>query len=174
MTVPRRGAVAGSVLMPEPYNRKPSYPTNAARVADEVLVGYRNWRSTLSGHPECDGMVAVGLASEFEDLRAFMNTCHGALSIQWGAADTVPGTAWTANEQRYPVEERDGEEGPELVQLLAVHRVGWLDVYDVPALMYVAGDRNGLHVGVWITNNQGGARRAVWLVQRIMSSFERA
>lgn len=174
MNVPRRGLVAGSVLMPEPYNRKPSYPTYGERVANDVLVGYRNWRSTMSGHPECDGMIAVGLASEFESLRAFMTTCRGALSIQWGAADTVPGTGWTANEQRYPVEERDGEEGPELVQLLAVHRVGWLDVYDDPALMYVAGNRNGLHVGVWITNKHGGARRAVSLVQRIMRSFEQA
>ena len=174
MTVPRRGAVAGSVLMPEPYNRRPSYPTYAERVADDVLVGYRNWRSTMSGHPECDGRVAVGLASEFASLRDFMNTCRGALSIQWGAADTVPGTAWTANEQRYPVEERESEDGPELVQLLAVHRVGWLDVYDDPALMYVAGGGNGVHVGVWITNKQGGARRAVSLVQRIRRSFERA
>ncbi len=163
----------GSVLMPEPYNRKPSYPAYSARVADKVLIGYRNWRSTMSGHPECDGMISVGLAAEFESLRAFMTTSCAALSIQWGAADTVVGTAWTGNEQRYPVEERDGDEGPELIQLLAVHRVGWLDVYDDMALMYVAGNRNGLHVGVWITNKHGGARRATSLVQRIAHSFQR-
>lgn len=163
----------GSVLVPEPYNRMPSYPTNAERVADKVLIGYRNWRSTMSGHPECDGMIAVGLASKFESLRAFMATCRGGLSIQWSAADTVAGTAWTSNEQRYPVEEREGEGGPELIQLLSVHRVGWLGVYDDPALMYVVGHRNGVHVGVWITNRQGGARRASSLVQRIAASFQR-
>lgn len=58
-----------------------------------MLIGYRNWRSTMSGHPECHGMIGVGLATEFESLRAFMSTCRGALSIQWSAADTVPGTA---------------------------------------------------------------------------------
>lgn len=163
----------GSVLVPEPYNRVPSYPAYGERVADRVLIGYRNWRSTMSGHPECDGMIAVGLTSKFESLRAFMQTSRGGLSIQWSAADTVAGTAWTTNEARYPVEERDGEYGPELIQLLAVHRVGWLDVYDDPALMYVVGHRVGVHVGVWITNRQGGARRASSLVQRIAASFQR-
>jgi len=160
--------------MPEPYNRKPSYPAYSERVADQVLIGYRNWRATMSGHPECDGMVAVGLSNQFDSLQAFMNTCRAGLSIQWAAADTVPGTAWTDNERRYPVEERAGEHGPELVQLLAVHRSGWLDVYDDPALMYVAGNRNGLHAGVWITNKHGGARRAQSLVQRITRSFRSA
>lgn len=169
MAVPK----GGSVLMPEPYNRIPSYPAYSARVADKVLIGYRNWRSTMSGHPECDGMIGVGRVSEFHTLRNFMGTCRSALSIQWSAADTVPGTAWTANEERYPVEERDGEHGPELVQLLSVHRVGWLDVYDDPALMYVAGNLNGIHVGVWITNRHGGAKRALSLVRRIAASFQR-
>ena len=161
----------GSVLVPEPYNRVPTYPAYAERVADKVLIGYRNWRSTMSGHPECDGMIAVGLASEFESLRAFMTTSRAGLSIQWSAADTVAGTAWTAHEQRYPLEEREGEDGPELIQLLSVHRVGWLDVYDDPALMYVVEHRNGVHVGVWITKKHGGARRASSLVQRIAASF---
>ncbi len=158
--------------MPEPYDRPPRYPAYSARVADKVLIGYRNWRSTMSGHPECDGMIGVGHVDEFDSLRAFMGTCRGALSIQWSAADTVAGTGWTANEQRYPVEERDGEHGPELVQLLSVGRVGWLDVYDDPALMYVAGNRGDIHVGVWITNKHGGAKRAVSLVRRIAASFQ--
>lgn len=168
MPVPK----GGSVLVPEPYNRKPRHPAYSERVADKVLIGYRNWRSTMSGYPECEGMVGVGLVTEFESLRAFMGTCRGALSNQWSAADTVAGTAWTANEQRYPVEERDGEHGPELVQLLAVHRVGWLDVYDDPALMYVVGNQGGIHIGVWITNRQGGAKRALSLVRRIAASFQ--
>ena len=117
-------------------------------------------------------MVAVGLASEFESLHAFMTTSRAGLSIQWSAADTVTGTAWTAHEQRYPVEEREGEDGPELIQLLSVHRVGWLDVYDDPALMYVVKHRNGVHVGVWITNKHGGVRRASSFVHRIAASFQ--
>lgn len=163
----------GSVLVPEPYNRKPRYPTYGQALTHRLLFAHRNWRSTLSGHPECDGMIAVSRAAEFESLRAFMTTSRVGLSTQWNAADTVAGTAWTANEQRYPVEEREGEHGPELVQLLSVHRVGWLDVYDDPALMYVAGDRNGLNIGVWITDKHGGARRAASLVQGISASFQR-
>ncbi len=171
MNVPR----GGSVVIPEPYDRKPSYPTKAERneITDRVLVGYRNWRSTMSGHPECDGMIAVGLPSEFPTLRDFMITSRAGLSNQWSSADTVAGTAWTPNEQRYPVEEREGANGPELVQLLAVHRVGFFDVYDDPALMYVVGDRRGVHVAVWITNRQGGPRRALRLADRIAASFQR-
>lgn len=163
----------GSVLIAEPYNRKPSYPTYADKrgIGDELLVAYRNWRSTMSGHPECDGVIAVGRAERFDSLKGFMNMARGALSIQWSAADTVAGTAWTSNEQRYPLEERQGEHGPELVQLLAVHRVGIFDVYDDPALMYVAGNRNGLNIAVWITNRQGGPQRALKLVERIAKSF---
>lgn len=162
----------GSVMIPEPYNRKPSYPTYGERVASEVLIAYRNWRSTMSGHPECDGMIAVGRADRFPKLRDFMNTCRGGLSIQWSHADTVAGTTFRPDERQYPIEERVGEGGPELVQLLAVHRVGFFDVYDDPALMYVAGERRGVHVAIWITNKQGGARRAQKLVDGIAASFQ--
>lgn len=170
MKVPR----GGSVLIPEPYDRKPSYPTYAEkhRVGDEVLIAYRNWRSTMSGHPECDGMIAVARAERFANLRDFMVKARGGLSIQWSHADTVAGTTFTPNERQYPVEERGGDNGPELVQLLAVHRVGFFDVYDDPALMYVVGDRRGVHVGIWITNRQGGARRALRLANGIAASFE--
>lgn len=164
----------GSVLIPEPYDRKPSYPTYAERqgVGENVLIAYRNWRPTMSGHPECDGMIAVGASDRFESLRNFMQTTRGGLSIQWAAADTVAGTGWSANEQTYPIEERSGDSGPELVQLLAVHRSGFFDVYDDPALMYVAG-RGAINVGVWITNRLGGAKRALQLVHRIAASLER-
>jgi len=158
--------------MPGPYDRPPRYPAYSERVADQVLIGYRNWRSTLSGHPECDGMIAVGLASRFEGLHDFMRTCRAGLSIQWSAADTVAGSAWNGNEQRYPVEERAGDLGLELVQLLSVHRVGFFGVYDDPALMYVVQGRNGLNAGVWITNRQGGARKARSLVHRTLESFQ--
>ncbi|MFT3723602.1 MAG: hypothetical protein QM773_08465 [Hyphomonadaceae bacterium] len=162
----------GSVAIPEPYNRKPSYPTYGQRAADEVLFAYRNWRPTMSGHPECDGLVTVARVATFGDLRDFRASCGVGLSIQWAHADTIPGQAWTGDEKRYPVEERDGPHGPELVQLLSVHRVGFFGVYDDPAVMYVAGFRNGVHVGVWITNRDGGIRRAVRLVDRIAASFE--
>jgi hypothetical protein len=131
MNVPR----GGSVLVPEPYNREPDYPTYAQKhgLGDEMLVAYRNWRSTMSGHPECDGMIAVGRADRFASLREFVLAARGGLSIQWSDADRIPGQKWTGDEKRYPVEEQSGSTGPELVQLLAVHRVGWLDVYDDPA-----------------------------------------
>lgn len=165
----------GSVLIAEPYNRKLSYPTYAERneVSSDMLIAYRNWRSTMSGHPECDGVIAVGRIERFGTLKDFVLKARGALSIQWSAADTVPGTAWTSAERRYPLEEREGESGPELVQALAVHRSGWLDVYDDPALLYAAGNRNGLNIAIWITNKQGGARRALQHANRIAASFQR-
>ena len=82
----------GSVVVPSPYDRKPSYPTYGEKIAGEVLVGYRNWRSTMSGHPECDGMLGVGRTERFGDLVAFIQTCRAGLSIQWGDADRIPGT----------------------------------------------------------------------------------
>lgn len=162
------------MLITEPYNRKPRYPTYAQkhRLADDMLVAYRNWRSTLSGHPECDGMITVARTDRFASLRDFMRMARGGLSIQWSAADTVAGTAWSSNEQKYPIEERQGDKGPELVQLLSVHRVGMLDVYDDPALLYAAGNRNGLNIAIWITSRQGGPRRALQLVDRIAASFQ--
>lgn len=172
MSVPR----GGSVVIPEPYNRVPNYPTYAEKhdISRTCLIAYRNWRSTMSGHPECNGMIAVGAPSEFQDLRDFMRKARGALSIAWSAADEVAGTRWGAGDTKtYPVEERSGENGPELVQLLSVHRVGFFDVYDDPALMYVVGDRRGVHVAVWITNRQGGPRRALQLADRIAASFQR-
>jgi hypothetical protein len=75
----------------------------------------------MSGRPECNGLVAVG---RFESLRDFMGTGRVGLSISWAHADKIPGQPWTGDEKLYPVEERGGSSGPELVQLLSVHRVG--------------------------------------------------
>jgi len=165
----------GSVLIAAPYDREPDYPTYAEKhaVNRDVLIAYRHWRSTMSGHPECDGMIAVGRTERFATLKDFVVKARGALSIQWSAADTVPGTAWTSDERRYPLEEREGDHGSELVQVLAVHRSGWLNVYDDPALLYAVGNRNGLNIAVWITNRQGGAKRALQHVDRIAASFQR-
>lgn len=161
----------GSVMVPSPYDKKPSYPTYGERVAGEVLIGYRNWRSTMSGHPECDGMIAVGRAERFESLEKFMNTARGGLSIQWGAADTIPGTAWTADEKRYPVESATGATGRELVQQLAVHRVGFFDVYDEPAHMLVIAHPRGVHVAVWLYDKNGGLKGARKIIDRIAASY---
>ncbi len=165
----------GSVLVPEPYNRPPRYPTYAERndLGADMLVAYRNWRSTLSGHPECDGMIAVARAERFGSLRDFMQSARGGLSIHWSDADRIPNQAWDGNEKRYPAEESDTPEGPQILQILSVGHTGWLKPYDLPALMYVAGNRNGLHLAVWIANAHGGAKKAQRLVNAIAASFER-
>ncbi|RYZ08279.1 MAG: hypothetical protein EON61_12925 [Alphaproteobacteria bacterium] len=165
----------GSVRVPEPYNRKPSYPTYANKngIEKDMLVAYRNWRSTMSGHPECDGMIAIGRAERFASLKAFMQSARGGRSIQWSDADRIPGQPWDGNEKRYPAEESDGAAGPQIVQLLAVNRVGFLKTYHLSALMYVAGNRDGLHIGVWIADVHGGANKAERLVKSIAGSFER-
>lgn len=165
----------GSVLVPEPYNRASTYPTYAQKydLGKDMLVAYRHWRSTLSGHPECDGMIAVGRAERFESLRDFMRTARAGLSIQWSDADRIPGQAWDGNEKRYPAEENEGAGGPQIAQMLSVNRVGFLKPYHLPALMFAAGDRNGLHIAVWIAHAHGGAKKADHLVNAIAASFER-
>jgi len=165
----------GSVLVPEPYNRTPSYPTYATKqsLGRDMLVAYRNWRSTMSGHPECDGMVAVARAERFESLKYFMQTARAGLSIHWSDADRIPGQAWDGNEKRYPAEESDGAAGPQIVQLLSVNYVGFLKPYDLAALMYAAGNRNDLHIAIWIADVHGGTKRAERLVNAVAASFQR-
>jgi hypothetical protein len=102
-----------SGMMPSPYDKTPSYPTYGEKVAGDVLIGYSNWRSTMSGCPECDRMIAVGRAERFENLEKFMETARVGLSIQWGSADLVPGTGWSKEEKRYPVESTKNEMGQE-------------------------------------------------------------
>jgi hypothetical protein len=116
----------------------------ASGLRTRCCFAYRNWRPTLSGHPECDGLIAVARANTFPDLREFKANCSIGLSIQWGYADKIPRQAWTGDEKRYPVEERGGPHGSEMVQLLSVHRVGVFGTYDDPALMFVAGFRSGV------------------------------
>jgi hypothetical protein len=157
----------GTVVVPAPYDRTPDYPTYGQRIADKVLVGYRNWRSTLSGQPECDGMIAVGRAELFETLLGFVAAARAGLSINWAAADRIPEQAWTENEQHYPVEQVSSQE---LKQKLSVHRVGFFDVYDDPATM-VAVTRGGVHVGIWIANRNGGLKRGRKLAETIAGSF---
>lgn len=162
----------GSVIIPSPYDRKPSYPAYGERIAKKVRVGYRNWRSTMSGYPECDGMLGVGRAERFKDLTAFMQTCRAGLSIQWGDADRIPGQAWGGDEKRYETESSNGHDGPELIQQLSVHRVGFFDVYDEPAHMYAIQHRSGVSVALWLYDKHGGVAGARKISQRIAASFE--
>jgi hypothetical protein len=161
----------GAVIVPSPYQTKPGHPTYADR-AGQVLIAYRNWRSTLSGYPECDGMLGVGRAGAFNNLDSFVKTCRAALSIQWGDADRIPGQAWDGNERRYPVEPNGGQDRPELVQQLSVHRVGFFRVYDEPAHMYAAQHARGVFVAVWVYDKHGGIESARKISRRTAASFE--
>jgi hypothetical protein len=161
----------GSVIAPSPYSRKPGYPTYASQ-APNVLIGYRNWRSTLSGHPECDGMLAVGGSGGLQNLHAFIMACRPALSISWSDADRIPGQAWDGREKRYQMESSDGPNGPETIQRLAVHRVGFFGVYDEPAHMYAVQHALGVFVGVWLYDKHGGVASARKISHRIAASFE--
>jgi hypothetical protein len=162
----------GSVAVPSPYVTKPKYPAYSERVADKVLIGYRNWRSTMSGHPECDGMIAIGRSERFESVERFVATGRGGLSIQWADADRIPGQAWDGNEKRYTAERNAGEGGPELIQQLAVHRVGFFDVYDEPAHMFAVQHKSGVCVAVWLYDKHGGVNGARKLASRIAASFQ--
>lgn len=165
----------GSVLVPEPYNRAPTYPTYAEKygLGENILVAYRNWRPTMSGHPECDGMIAIARAERFASLKNFMQSARAGLSIQWSDADRIPGQAWDGNEKRYPAEESDGSAGPQIVQLLAVNRVGFFQTYHMPALMFCADDQSELRLAVWIANQHGGEKKVLRLLRAIATSFER-
>src|SRR5262249_31307542 len=146
----------GSVQLPSPWNGKPSYPTYADRAGSDVLIGYRNWRSTMSGHPECDGMLGVGRSEKFPGLENFVRTCRAALSIQWSDADRMPGQAWDGNEKRWQLETQTGPNGPELVQQLAVHRVGFFGVYDEASHLYAVQYVSGVSVAMWLYDKHGG------------------
>lgn len=161
----------GSVLVPAQFQTKTDYPNYADRVP-EALVAYRNWESTMSGHPECDGMLAVGLPAQFDSLDRFVQSSRGALSSRWGAASTIPGQAWNGNERRYPVERSEGPSGPELTQQLAVTRSGFFGTYDEAAHLYAVQHRRGLHVAVWLYDKDGGIRGARALADQVAASLQ--
>jgi len=64
----------GTVMIPRPYKTETDYP-NYARDIDDAVIAYRTG-STMSGHPECDGMLGVGRRERFSDLAAFVRTCR--------------------------------------------------------------------------------------------------
>ena len=78
----------GSIVVPGPYRTKTNYPNYADRVP-EALIAYRNWESTMSGHPDCDGMLAVGWPARFDSLDRFVQQASAALSGRWTSAFTL-------------------------------------------------------------------------------------
>jgi hypothetical protein len=163
----------GTVMVPSPFDRKPSYPTYAERTGGDALIGYRNWRSTMSGYPECDGMLAVGRNDRFSDVETFVKSCRGGLSIQWGDADRIPGQPWDGNEKRFTAESTKGPEGDELTQKLAVHRVGFFDVYDEPSHLFAVRHNAGVSIALWLYDKHGGLNGARKTALRIAASFGR-
>ena len=81
-----------------------------------------------SGHPECDGLIAVGRTDQFRDLVEFTACGRAAMSIHWSDADRMPNQAWTGDEKRFQPVAGQGASGPELVSELSVHGVGFFDV----------------------------------------------
>ena len=161
----------GSVVVPAPYKTKTDYP-NYAKDIDDALIGYRNWRSTMSGHPECDGMIGVGRTETFRDLKYFVGTCRAGLSIQWRAASTIPGQPWDGNEKRYQEAEAPGPHGLERTSQLSVVRVGWWSQYDEPARLYAVQHAAGVSIAVWLYDKHGGEDAARRMAHRIAESFQ--
>lgn len=161
----------GEVRIPSPYVTDTKYPGYADRAAP-VTIAYRNWRSTMSGHPDCDGMIALSNAREFPGLRDFVIQARAGLSISWGDADRMPKQAWTGNEKRYQMVEGSGPNGREITQTLAVHRVGWFDVYDEMSVMYAVSHRVGLMAAVWMFDKHGGLRRAQRFADEMAATFK--
>ena len=161
----------GSVAVPSPFLVKTSYPNYADRVPD-ALVAYRNWDSTLSGQPDCDGMLAVGLPARFASLDRFVQQAGAALSGLWSASSEIPGQRWDGKEKHYPVERAEGADGPERTRQLAVRRSGWLGTYEEPAHLYAVAHRRGLHVAVWLYDKHGGVAGARRLAGELAASFQ--
>ena len=161
----------GSIVVPSPYRSKTDYPNYAHHVPD-ALIAYHNWDSNISGHPDCDGMLAVGLPARFESFDRFVQQSPAALSGRWSAASTIPGQRWDGKEKQFPIERSDGPEGPERTRQLAVTRSGWFSTYDEPAHLYVVAHRRGLHIAVWLYDKHGGVRGARKIADQIAASFQ--
>lgn len=160
----------GSIVVPAPFASSTSYPNYADRVP-EALIAYRSWAATLSGHPDCDGMLAVGLPSQFDSFDRFVQKSAGALSGRWSDATRIPGQPWDGKAQHYPMQTGDGPDGPERTRRLAVTRSGLFSTHDEPAHLYAVAHRNGLHIAIWRYDRHGGIREARELARRIAASF---
>lgn len=161
----------GTIAVPSPYQVKTEYPNYADRVPD-ALIAYRNWEATMSGHPDCDGMLAVALPARFASFDQFVQHSGGALSGRWSDASKIPGQPWDGKEKHYPIERAEGPEGPERTRQMAVTRSGWFSMYEEPAHLYAVAHRRGLHVAVWLYDKHGGIRGARKLADQIAASFQ--
>ncbi len=161
----------GSIDLPSPYRSKTAYPNYADRVPD-ALIAYRNWDSTISGHPDCDGMLAIGLPTRFESLDRFVLLSRAALSSRWGDATKIPGQPWDGKEKLFPIERADGPEGAERTQQMAVTRSGWLSTYEEASHLYAVAHRRGLHIAVWLYDKHGAVRGARKVADQIAASFQ--
>jgi hypothetical protein len=160
----------GSVIVPSPFDKKPSYPTYADRAGADVLIGYRNWRATMSGYPECDGMLGVGRNETFRDLSEFVGGCRAGLSVQWSDADRIPGQAWDGNEKRY--QRVLSPAGDEMTQQMSVHRVGFFGTYDEPSHLIAVRHGSGVSIALWLYDKHGGVDAARKSAHRIAASFQ--
>lgn len=161
----------GSIVVPSPYETRTRYPNYADRVPD-ALIAYRNWESTMSGHPDCDGMLAVGLTRRFDSLDRFVQQTSAALSSRWSAASTIPGQPWDGKEKLFPIERSEGPFGPERTRQLAVTRSGLFSTYDEPAHMYAVQHRRGLDIAIWVYDKNGGIRGARGVADQIAASLQ--
>lgn len=161
----------GSIVVPGPFKTKTEYPNYGDRAPD-ALIAYRNWDSTLSGHPDCDGMLAVGLPVRFDSLLRFVQSSGAALPSRWSSASTIPGQPWDGKEKQFPIERSEGPSGPELTRQLAVARSGLFSTYDEPAHMYAVQHRRGVNIAVWLYDKNGGVRGARALADQIATSLQ--
>lgn len=134
------------------------------------LIAYRHYRSMLSGTNECDGMIAVARADRHESFDAFISAARGALTTRWAYADESEGR-WYGEEEKFPVETRQGKNGEERAGALSVHIVGFFGVYDKPARFYAVDDGRGVRVAIWIFDSHGGEARARKIAELIAASF---
>lgn len=160
----------GSVIVPSPFDKKPGYPTYADRTGGNVLIGYRNWRSTLSGYPECDGMLGVARNDMVRDLAEFVVSCRGGLSVQWSDSDVIPGQPWDGNEKKF--ERVLSPAGDEMTQQLSVHRVGFFRPYDEPSCLFAVRHAAGISIAMWLYKKHGGLDGARKTALRIAASFQ--
>lgn len=159
----------GSVALPS------GHKAAAAREGDDdakanALIAYRKYRSTLAGSYECDGMIAVARPAAFESLSKFVEQTQAGLTTSWAYGDLKPG--WFGGKhEHYPLQKRDGADGPELEREMRIHLVGFWGVYDKPARHFAIHHKGGLMISVWIFDSHGGINRARKIAQDLVASY---
>lgn len=159
----------GSVVLPSGYKATMAGEYNHNPEID-ALIAHRKYRSTLAGSYECDGMIAVARSSAYADLAKFVQNARAGLTTSWSYADLKPGWFGGKHEQ-YPLQTREGSDGPEMERELRVHVVGFWDVYDKPARQFAVRHKSGLMIAVWIFDSHGGINRARKIAQDLAASF---